>query len=256
MLKTILLRSTCLMLLGNLAATCFAQQGSIETDRPDQASTPGIVPQGWLQLESGFVRTVPEPGTAVAWTLPDVLLKMGLTPWLELRTGGGGQFRDATRLRDLALRPLVIGAKARVCTESGARPRVALLSETGVPGTGAEPAKYAFGSLLLLADHGLSDRASVTLNAGVQWDGADPAGVPVYTLSTGLGLTHRLKGFVELYGKMPLQYQADHRWDAGFTMQMSDDLQLDASSGRGFGDPEWFLNLGVSIRFNAWGVRP
>ena len=56
----------------------------------------------------------------MAWTLPDVLLKMGLTPWLELRTGGGGQFRDATRLRDLALRPLVIGAKARVCTRVAA----------------------------------------------------------------------------------------------------------------------------------------
>ncbi len=252
-------RSCVLLLLLLASGRALAQQGPIETDRPDQASTPAVVPTGWVQFEAGSVRTVSAPGADPVWTLPDVLLKAGLASWVELRSGvGWSQFRDADRTTRHVWRPMVVGAKAAVLKQQGWLPRTSLLAEVGIPGTGTatEHADEAFGSILVLADHDLCEGVSTTLNAGVQWDGERPDGVPVYTLSNGFDLWGRWKGFAELYGKFPLGGRAEHRWDAGFMWLPSDDWQLDMSGGRGFGDPQWFLNLGVSMRFRAWGGRP
>jgi hypothetical protein len=248
-----------MVIFGCACGASMAQQGPIETDRPDQASTPATVPKGSVQLETGAVRTVPQDGSPATWTLPDVLLKAGLTSWLEFRSGvGWSQFRDGARLTERSLRPLVLGGKAGIWKAEGTRTRTSVLAEMGVPGTGngAGRTDEPFGSLLVLADHGFSGHVVTTLNAGVQWDGTSPVGVPVYALSTGFDLSQRLKGFMELYGKLPVHATADHRWDSGLTWRLTDDVQFDASGGRGFGDPEWFLNMGVSVRFRAWGKRP
>jgi len=76
----------------------FSAFGQIETDRPDFTESPNTVPQGALQIETGFILehdaaivVYPFPGTAIEertyrnTTLNTSLLRFGLFENLELR---------------------------------------------------------------------------------------------------------------------------------------------------------------------------
>src|SRR5699024_7457534 len=79
-----------------------ARDGWIETDRPSFTLASSTVPQGWLQLESGYTYSYSNyPGwTAERWnthTFGELNLRWGLTNRLELRVlWGGTQFANVT----------------------------------------------------------------------------------------------------------------------------------------------------------------
>jgi hypothetical protein len=68
-----------------------------------------------------------------------------------------------------------------------------------------------------------------------------------------MGLTYRLSCFVEFFGDIPTgsDERPANSFDGGLTFLMADNLQLDASSGAGLSDgaDDWFLAVGLSVRF-------
>ena len=79
----------------------------------------------------------------------------------------------------------------------------------------------------------------------------------IYTLTTGIALSERVGGFVELYGFAPVHDKADHRFDGGLTCLLNNDLMIDLSAGVGLTNnaPDYFVSLGLSCRFSVRSVN-
>src|SRR5690606_5007127 len=84
--------------------------------------------------------------------------------------------------------------------------------------------------------HTLSDKVSFSYNLGAEWDGEVPDATFIYTVATGIELTHSLGMFLELYGFAPENDRAAHNFDAGLTYLLSNDFMLDVSGGFGLTD--------------------
>jgi hypothetical protein len=81
----------------------------------------------------------------------------------------------------------------------------------------------------------------------------DTLSVFEYTATVGMSLTERLSMYVELFGEVPLSATGGpmHYADGGFTFLVRDNLQLDLEGGVGLNDSssDWFIGMGVSVRF-------
>lgn len=255
---------------GGLAGggTAAAQEpGELVTDRPDRTESAAAVGPGFVQLEVGwtFRRFGGEGEEVRAHSLPETLLRVGLVERLELRAGFAGWSTERTETPEGAARrdglgDVEVGAKLVVSDARGAGPAVALLGSatlpTGQDGFGAPRVDPAFR---LAAEHDLSPRVSLAVNAGVEWtseedpDGALDTGAGLlYTAALGLALTERLGAFAEVFGSLePKEGREDgHALDGGLTFLVSPNLQLDAAAGVGLSGAadDWFVGAGLSLR--------
>ena len=73
----------------------------------------------------------------------------------------------------------------------------------------------------------------------------------LYTFTIGKSFNEKLGGFVEFYGFLSPHFSADHRFDAGFTYLLHNDLVVDISGGFGISkiSPDYFISIGISYRF-------
>ena len=242
----------------------FAQQeiSPIITDRPDQTEAPATVPKGWFQIEIGgavendrIKSPGDEPVTYHNITYNTTLLKYGVTDRFELRLI---QELLETRIQKETiaegLSPLAIGMKISLLEEKGIIPQTSLIahvnSRTGArdfkPSSAAPDFRFTFC-------HTLSDVFALSYNLGAEWNGEDAVSTAIYTLSLGISLPKSFGLFIELYGFLPEHQTSDHRFDAGFTYLLTNNLQLDVSGGLGISEisPDNFLSAGLSWRFRA-----
>ena len=252
-------RCTGLLLLALFSGTGHAQMEPLEADRPDQTESPAIVPEGWFQLESGWVRETTADGSGSS-SLPGMLAKVGLTEQLELRliaermeeraSDGSVQFRG--------LLPMEVGAKLALCTEQGWRPRTSLMGHFGIPSSGSEvfKATSAFGDLRFTLQHSLSSRLGLGYNLGAEWSDDPFRVIGLYTITLGASLGERFGCYGELFGFVGEGAPADHRFDAGITCRLGPDVLLDVSGGAELdGSGTWFIGAGISFRLPVWGGR-
>ena len=240
----------------------------IQADRPGEADPPTVVPPGTIQIEGGFkvgreTGDDEDPDTD-SYTLPDVTLRIGLLPKLELRIDADGfvyQDRGGAPNRangsDLAL-----GVKIHLLEQDGLLPGVGTNLGLSFPTGGSGVTSDGFDPLVqALFQWNVAERWDLVANLdfGAPTQGADDHR-RVFRLepelSLGLGLTPRWGTYVEYFGAIETGAEADeHSLDGGFTWLASDDLQLDLSAGGGLNDaaPEWFVSAGLSWRFRAWG---
>jgi hypothetical protein len=224
----------------------------ITTDRPDQSEASITVPAKYFQIETGFLYERVAPGESNTLT-PNILWKYGINDRFELRliTDLAGSKSSQSKFNGLS--PVVIGFKSSLANEKGGWPAISFIGHLGVPALSSKDFKtsYYVPSFRFCFSNSLSDKISLSYNAGAQWDGETPNPNFIYTLTGGYGITDKLSTFIELYGYLPQEGDNDHRFDAGFTYLTSNDTQVDISVGKGLseGSPDYFLSCGFSFRF-------
>lgn len=257
-----------LLALGGLAPiTARAQTGAppLITDRPDQTESAVVVPRGSFQLELGGAHVFDRPGSGASTRLVNLgaaLLRIGVARPLELRVGFAGWHRaepdGAPVLHGFG--DLDLGAKLVLAEGAGFSPAVAVMGAVTVP-TGHEAFRAAGldPAFRVSLSHELPGGLGLGYNAGALWTTqGDLAGNEslrtdlLYTLTLARGLTERLGAFVEGFGVVGVSdgQPAWHALDAGFTLALRANLQLDASAGIGLNEAaeDWFVGAGISVR--------
>jgi hypothetical protein len=126
-------------------------------DRPGEAETTSIVPQGMYQLEGGFKFERQTGGDELdtdTSTVPELLLRIGILPVAELRLSADGFVHEnrAGAPNHSSGSDLGLGAKLRCFDQEGLRPTTALLAALSFPTGGRAVTSDGFdpgGSLLL-----------------------------------------------------------------------------------------------------------
>lgn len=234
------------------------------TDRPDQTESAVVVPRGTVQLELGAVHAfdehTPSSGERVV-NLGTALLRVGVAPAFELRVGFAGWLRasaDATPAVH-GLGDVDLGAKLALRRGERAGPAIAVLGAVTLP-TGHD----AFGAagpdpeVRLAVSHDLSG-FGLGCNLGSAWTtvtdstGGESLRTDLrYTAVLGRSLGARVGAFVEGFGSLAVSdgEPSWHALDAGLTLALRDNLQLDLAGGLGLtrAAEDWFVGAGVSVR--------
>ncbi|PKQ61998.1 hypothetical protein BZG02_13745 [Labilibaculum filiforme] len=254
MKKTLTLFAVAMLLSGWLIAQ---EKAPMVTDRPDQTESASIVTLNGFQIETGFSfeRYNSDINNT---TYNSTLVRYGLCEKIELRLGlaylGTNISFDGGSFDESGFAPIVVGAKFQLNEESEGLPKLALMTTFSLPNTGANvyENKYLGADFRVNGEYSLNEAMSLGANLGVAWSGAEAGNtaVGVYTAVIGMSLSEKLGAFAELYGFLPKDGKNDHRWDAGMTYSVNEDLQLDFATGIGLSkvSPDFFVSLGLSIR--------
>lgn len=249
------------LLFASSAGAQPATDPELITDRPDQTESSTTVSPGFVQIESGFLRTESDEGSgdASSESVPGTLARIGLTDELELRIGwagreeseAGGSSADGSGDGEL-------GLKWHLWGESGKRPDAGLLVGTSVPiGSDGISSERFDPSFRFAFAHGLSPRVDLAYNLGYAWETGEAEGgdrrtdgSAVWTVAAGFGVSERLGAFVELFGAVPEKGSADTSMDGGFTWLVRPNFQLDVYGGVGLSDqaPDRLLGFGFAWR--------
>lgn len=228
------------------------------TDRPDQTEAAVTVAPGKVQMETGITYTQDEHAHSLS--LPETLVRIGLTTRLELRLGWEG-VEHALQDHHSIARDGELGLKVRLWDEKEWRPEAAILAGVSLPfGSTDSTSNRLDPSFRLSFAHTLSERWSLGYNIGAEWttegdeeDTAHTLAAGIYTLAFGYGATERLGLFVEFFGEVPINGQGGpaHSFDGGMTVLLRDNVQWDMSAGTGLNNeaPDWFASTGISVRF-------
>lgn len=227
---------------------------AIQLDRPDQTECPFIVPRGYIQVENGF--NVEHTLTSLTtYNYPSSLWKYGLNEHFEFRL-----ITEVVDVREngrnlLGLNPITVGFKTNICQEKGIIPITSFIGHLTSSNWGTKNlhATYWAPSFRFLMQHTLSKKVSLAYNLGMEWDGESAAPTYLYTLTTGISLSDKWGGYVELFGFAPQEDRANHSFDFGFTYLLNNNFMFDISSGFGLTDnaPINYISLGGSFRFNT-----
>jgi hypothetical protein len=232
-----------------------AQAPEISTDRPDQSNTPLLIPRGALQIETGFMVENDNSlsGTKRNYTYNSTLLKYGINEHFEMRFNalylGRSTSSDITTARGFG--PVSVGMKIKLSDERGIWPQTSIISHINLrSGDIKFKPSYTSNDVTLACAHEITERLSLTYNAGVKWDGESPVATSLYALSFAFNITHKLSAFAESYGFFPEKSKPEHRMDAGITYKINPLFQWDLSGGLGLSQnaPDNFLSTGLSIR--------
>ena len=271
--------------------TGFSAFGQIETDRPDFTESPNTVPQGALQIETGFILehdaaivVYPFPGTATEkrtyrnTTLNTTLLRFGLFENLELRFNYAWQssklhqyeiieqgqvWPSPTELPDSAYHPSrgfstsFVGIKTNLYKT--ANMSIGFLGHVYIPELASGDYAKASGQkiapeFLIPMTYQVTDRFGVAVQYGLSWDGFTANPTTSYTLALGYGITDKLSCYVEPYGFLTNNGDELHLINAGFTYLVNDNFQLDLTGGFGLNEaaPNNFVGCGASfLLFNT-----
>ena len=239
----------------------FGQAGSftqpISTDRPSFSLSPGTVPKGRIQFETGYTFTFEDAHPNVkSHTFPETLIRLGLTDIAELRVEWPNvTFIDNGTNVD-GFRDLGLGFKIQVFQQQGLRPRLSFAGRVSLP-TGdkdfsSDRVDPEWRTILTYA---LNERVGLfgNLNVGVPTS----EGTRFVQFSSSLGMStnirEKLSGFVEYFGLYPREVAggSGHFLQTGLVYLLTYHLQLDARVGGGLtrGTDDFFTGAGISWRF-------
>jgi hypothetical protein len=252
-------RKIALLAIAALLSGWLTAQEKVDmvTDRPTQSASANVVSLKGFLIESGF--SFEKYNSEINnTTYNSTLVRYGLFEKMELRFGlaylGTDASFDGGSYNENGFAPIVVGAKFHLREEGDGMPKLAFLSTFTIPKSGAKAFenKDLGVDLRVAGEYSLNEAMSFGANLGVAWSGVEDGNyaVGVYTAVIGMSLSEKLGAFAELYGFLPKEGKNDHRWDAGMTYAVNEDLQLDFSTGIGLSklSPDFFISLGLSIR--------
>lgn len=185
-----------------------AQMDKIDTDRPDQTESVFTVPAGWLQGELGFVREKfgSSPLSHIAWTMPTLLIRYGLSEKWELRlitefvrVGNSHRlFKDT-----FGFLPLQLGLKVNLVEEKGIIPAISLIAHTGFNRIASENARggsFFSPSFRFAFQNSISENVSIGYNFGAEWNNTYDPPTWVYTFVLGSNVGERWYAYLEVFG--------------------------------------------------------
>src|SRR5688572_12327205 len=97
----------------------YAQAQDLETDRPDQSTTPVLIPKGALQIETGFMveKDTKESLDLINYAYNSTLIKFGVNENFEARLAlgylGVKQMSDQISVRE-GFAPVTFGIKIKL----------------------------------------------------------------------------------------------------------------------------------------------
>ena len=229
------------------------------TDRPDATESSRVVPKGTIQVETGgFYESYKDMGVkSETWVYNTSLLRYGLLDNLELRLGwdvsesivkGNNRTISAGKT---TISPLLFGVKLGITEEENGMPEIAFIGHLQLPFTASKAIRPETTGVdfRFALSHTLNEKSSIAYNLGAQWADDSPEMAYVYTVAYGYSLSGKIAAFVELYGDLPENSNANHLWDAGVTYLLKPNLQLDASFGTSITEgQDILLSAGLSFR--------
>ena len=91
--------------------------------------------------------------------------------------------------------------------------------------------------------------ADLTINLGADWDGITHEPTGLYIINLARGISDKVGVFIEGYGSFNAD-ASDIRFDAGASLLLNNDMQLDILGGYGDNDgySDYFMSVGFSWR--------
>lgn len=243
------------------------EEDTIVTDRPDFTEASSTVGAGRIQIEAGYTFTSDDANgiRSNSHSYPEVLLRIGILEWLELRivqnilneemTGSTG------RMRSDGLDDLSLGVKIGLTEQGGCLPEMALILQTTIP-TGTEifrADEMLPGANLLYSWSVIEDFLSV--GGSTQINRARDDSFHFFyeiaqSLTIAYSLTRQLGAYTEYFGIFPSSATdpgavPQNFFNGGFTFLLTNNIQLDIRAGVGLnqGADDYFAGSGVSIRY-------
>ena len=258
------------MLMGLSGCVCPEKPGPMNTDRPGAGTSPYVVPPCYPQIELGWTHTESSGNgeKQKSDVAPDILVRLGLIPDLELRLGYAGYAWEQASGENWTGssnrsggNDANIGFKFNFLKGTDWLPESAFVGQLSLPvGSEGYSSERADPSFLFAFSNSLTDFLSLDYSLGPAWNTEEDDFSNRHTLSVfqwavslGVGITEKLSGFVEFYGDAALSDSKTpaNAFDAGLTYLLLDNFQLDASGGVGLSDAadDWYVGAGVSYRF-------
>ena len=240
---------------GSTTDSLFGQSlSAIQLDRPDQTECPFITPHKYIQVENGFTfETIDQ--NQKTYNYPSTLWKYGVNEKFELRLITELTLEKTKENSSNGFSPLTIGFKTSLFEEKGFIPKTSFIGHvtTSKIGSNEFQTKYIAPSFRFTMQHTLSEKISFAYNLGSEWNGENAEHSYIYTLTTGFSFTDEIGFYTELYGFIPTENMADHRFDCGLTYLINNDFMADISGGFGLTEnaPQNYISLGLSYRFKT-----
>lgn len=239
--------------IGLAAALPAFGQEKIETDRPGESQSTSLVPECYLQVESGY-RKEQQKGADYSVFHPQTDIRYGLSSHFELRAELTSASEKLFSLNEnhYGLQPVQLGFKAEITEAKGARPATTFYTQVGIPNWASKDHRkeHVFPKIRLLLENKLTDKIQLLYNAGAEWDGEETAPQWLYTLAPQFELGEKWEVFLETYAYLQSRAAAQHHLDGGFAFYPNKNLKLDLWGGKGLSAEafDYFVSLGVSFR--------
>jgi hypothetical protein len=235
------------------------QEEKIDTDRPDQTESAGLVPKNYFQAEIGFNK---ENTYYDNYNLiyPTALLKYGLNK-IELRLETVFLSSYEQRVPEpkwtTGLLPVEIGFKALITEEKKIIPKTSIIAHLGIPMLASPSFKidHAAPSFRLTMQKTINSHLGIGTNFGAAWDGVQTTPLWIYTFSPGFNVGKRWYMYAEVFGFILKNELPQHNLDGGIAYYISNDVKVDISGGFGISEasPKNYFAIGFSFRVNTRG---
>jgi len=241
------------LLLGLLNVTAFSQQDKIQSDRPGETLTPHLTRKGYFQIEAGFEKGQ-QNKTDYSTTHPELQLKYGLSNRIELRAElvAASERNFSKNEFNYGLRPVELGAKAKLLEGKGVVPRATFYTQVGIPKFASEDHQTpnAIPRVKLLFENQFLKKFHLNYNVGAEWDGENPKPRWMYSIDQEIELSDRWELFVETFAYFQQGEAAQHHLDGGVSFFPNKDVKVDVYAGKGLSAeaPEYFISAGLSFR--------
>jgi hypothetical protein len=244
-----------LLLFGSVPSFGQNEKPEIITDRPDQSTTPFLIPKGALQIESGAsIETDHSLELATNTLYKNTLIKYGIYKSLELSVSSSyiaSKIRGEGQMQEKGFTPFSLGAKMLVADEHHFFSQVSVVAHVNLKaGVKISQPNHAFADLCLAFSHTLSEKWMLTYNTGVVWDDEMVTSSFFYTIESDVKLSSCITGFVEAYGSSYKSKSSSCSMDAGMLFRITGQLQADIGVAFGITEhaPDFFLTTGLALR--------
>jgi hypothetical protein len=229
------------------------------TDRPDFTESTSVVGKGVVQIENGFTVERNPHGSNLSG--PELLMRVGLSHFLEWRIGGDGFLSERTSEgeRYAGFSDLEVGVKLRLLEQGRYRPALSLIPIVSIPlGT----SRFSSGDYdpTLKVALGKHLAKNFSLGANVNFSSLTAPEGRFLQTAWSASLSHELGrgfgGYWEAFGFTPWEKGGSTAWIAntGITRSLGRNAQIDVRVGKRLTDsgPGWFWGMGVAVRQQGW----
>jgi hypothetical protein len=232
--------------------------GSV-TSRPGFTENAATLPMGGMLLNaSANLESDIDTGlvlSATALEVPELMLRVGVLDYLELRMGGAWRLSARAQDENFDEPPPVVGgigrfsvgATARILEERGTWPAAAVILQADVPLRTLRLGDFsAFGKLAVQKT--FLERFGIAANAGANWNGASERFSFPFTLLTSVSIGLGVGAYAEVFGNVFVDGLPVVWADGGIYYDVSERLRVDALVGvNAFGARgDWLAQVGLS----------
>lgn len=239
----------------------------MSTDRPDYTESTDSIRPGFAQLEGGVQRSWHGLRAGPLRTIggPFPLLRLGLTPRLELRLGTDG-FQSESRAADGVVErhsggsDFAVATKIRLLDDRRWRPAFSVIPGISLPAGSPDFSSGGHDPFLKFCwskELGKGFDAAGNVNFRWEREGTETVLDRGYSLSLGHRLPADLHGFWEIYRISPIPDDERAHWvaDTGISRMLGRNLHVDLAIGHTImaRTPCWIFSVGFAVR-HPWNA--